>query len=126
MTRKLGTPILLATFIIATVFLSGCNDKVFLTVFADPPTIAPNETSSITAVVKAGKNAATAKPVENATVTIWIPKTEGVLAKLSNTTATTNKQGTVVVKLTALDVKKTVHITAKVKDEVSNCTVLIK
>jgi hypothetical protein len=126
MTRKLGTLLLLATIIIATAFLSGCKDKLFLTVFADPPTIAKNETSSITAVVKAGKNSATAKPVEAATVNIWIPKTEEVFAQLSTTTKTTDQQGTVVVKLTALDVKKTIHITVKVKDEISKCTVIIK
>ena len=126
MTRKLGTPLLLVTIIIATAFLSGCKDKLFFTVFADPPTIAPDGTSSITAVVKTGKDAVTAKPVEATTVNIWIPKTEEVFAKLSTTTVTTDKQGTVVVKLTALGVKKTVHITAKVKDEVSNCTVIIK
>jgi hypothetical protein len=126
MTRKLGTPLLLATLIIATAFLSGCEDKVFLTVFADPPTIALDGTSSITAVVKAGKNAETAKPVEAATVNIWTPKTEEAFAKLSATTVTTDKQGTVAVKLTALGVKKTVHITTKVKDKVSNCTVVIK
>ncbi|MBM3235298.1 hypothetical protein FJZ31_03255 [Candidatus Poribacteria bacterium] len=126
MTRKPGTPLLLATLIIATAFLSGCEDKVFLTVFADPPTIALDGTSTITAVVKAGKNTETAKPVEAATVNIWIPTTEEALAKLSATTVTTDKQGTAAVKLTALGVKKTVHITTRVKDKVSNCKVVIR
>ena len=126
MTRKLRTLLLLATLIIATAFLSGCKEKVFLTLFADPPTIALDGTSSITVVVKAGKNTETTKPVEAATVNIWIPKTEEAFAKLSATTVTTDKQGAAAVKLTALGVKKTVHITAKVGDKVSNCTVVIR
>jgi hypothetical protein len=126
MTRKLRTLLLLATLIIATAFLSGCKEKVFLTLFADPPTIALDGTSSITVVVKAGKNTETTKPVEAATVNIWIPKTEEAFAKLSATTVTTDKQGTAAVKLTALGVKKTVHITAKVRDKVGNCTVVIR
>jgi len=128
MTRKLSPSLWLVTIIIASIFLCGCKDEAFLTLFADPPTIAPNETSSITAVVRTGKSAATAKPMQDATVRIWIPQTEKAFAKLSNTTVTTNEQGTAVVKLTALGTSpnKTIHVSAKAKEKNCNCPVIIK
>lgn len=127
MIRKLKIPLLLATLVIATLFLNGCNEKMFLTVVAEPPTIAPSETSIITVIVTAGKNAATAKPVKDAKVTIWLPSKERVLAKLSSTTVMTDEQGNASVKLTASDVSpKTVHLTAQVKDTANKCVVAIR
>ena len=72
--------LVLAILIIATAFSVGCKDKMFLTVFVEPPTIAPNQTSTITVIVTAGKNATTAKPVKDAKVTIWLPQKEKVVA----------------------------------------------
>ena len=128
MTRKLRPSLLLVTIIIAAILWCGCKDEVFLTLFADPPTIAPNETSSLTAVVRSGTSAATAKPMPDATVRIWIPQTEKAFAQLEKTTVTTNEHGTAVVKLKALGTSpnKTIHVSAKAQEKTCNCRVIIK
>ena len=127
MIRQLFPPLLLVILIIASTLLAGCRGQVFLTVFAEPTTIAPGETSSITTVVTRGKNATSAKPVEGATVAIWIPQNEKAFAQLSETTVTTDGQGSAGVKLKAVDTSpnKTIHVKVKVKDKTSNCTVII-
>jgi hypothetical protein len=113
---------------IAAILWCGCKDEVFLTLFADPPTIAPNETSSLTAVIQSGNSAASAKPMPDATVQIWIPQTETAFAQLSQTTVTTNEQGIAVVKLKALATSpnKTIHVSAKAQEKTCNCPVIIK
>jgi len=129
MTRTFCHLLWVVILIIAVPFLTGCSkDKVFITVVADPPTIAPEETSSIAVIVTAGENAASSKPIADATVRFWISAGEKVFAKLSNTTATTDNKGNASVKLTALDISpnKAIHVTAKVKDTSSNCTVMVK
>jgi hypothetical protein len=120
---------LVVILIIAVTFLTGCSkDKIFITVVADPPTIAPEETSSIIAIVTAGENTASSKPRADVTVRFWIAAGEKVFAKLSNTTATTDEKGNASVKLKALSISpnKAIHVTAKVKDTSSNCTVMVK
>ncbi|MHC4534852.1 MAG: Ig-like domain-containing protein [Planctomycetota bacterium] len=129
MTRKFCHLPLVVILIIAVTLLTGCSkDKVFITVVADPPTIAPEETSSITAIVTAGENSARSKPIADVNVRFWIAAGEKVFAKLSNTSATTDQKGNASVQLTALDISpnKAIHVTAKVKDISGNCAVMVK
>jgi len=128
MIRKRFTPLLLVTLIIAAIFVGGCKDEVFLAVVAEPSTIGPNETSSITAVATTGKDIATAKPIKDAEVRIWISQTDKAFAQLSKTSVTTSEHGSAVVQLKALDISKdkTIPVTAKVREKTCNCVVFIR